>query len=164
MSALPGGQRDAPGVPGQGRDRAAERGGDRREQPRRAGDEVDGRRPVTLGGEPQRQEPEATAQLDDVRAERERGGAVVDGSHAGVGPAGFAAVAQGGEGVAVEGGPAGVDVAHDADERVLEAGGVEQAGGDEVVGDPVGEVVAELVYGRMSWRTRPSASSWSRDR
>ena len=33
----------------------------------------------------------------------------------------------------------------DTDEHLLEAGGIEQAGGDEVVGDPAGEVVAELV-------------------
>jgi hypothetical protein len=79
-----------------------------------------------------------------VRADRERGGAVVHGRHAGVGTAFLAAVGERNEGVAVEGGPAGVDLLDDPDERLLEGVGVEQAVGDQV-GEPAGEVVAELL-------------------
>ncbi|MDT7580747.1 MAG: hypothetical protein QOK35_2011 [Pseudonocardiales bacterium] len=140
------GERDGQGVARERRHRRAERGGDRSEQPGRSRDQVDGRHPVARGGQPQRQEAEAAAQLDHVRADRQRGGACVHGRHAGVGAARRRAAGEGREGVAVEGRPARVDVAYDRDERLLERGGVEVAGRDEVA-EPAREVVAELVRG-----------------
>ena len=121
------------------------------------GHEVDGRHPVPVGGQPQRQEPEAAAQLDDVGPSGQRGGPVVHGGHAGVGAAGLAAARPARRGCCGRRRSSrGSSVTRTTPTNVvLEAGRVEQAGGDEVVGDPVGEVVAELVRGRCRWPTVP---------
>ena len=84
--------------------------------------------------------PKQQPELHD-RAERQLGGSVVHRGHARVRPAGRTAAGELAEGVAVEREPGRADHGH---ERALERARRDQAGGDEVVGDPPGEVVAEL--------------------
>ena len=106
----------------------------------RAGGHVDGRHLVAIAGQAEGEEPEAAPQLDHGAA-GQVGGAVVHGGHARVGAAGRAAAGQLAEGVAVEGEPGVADHRH---EGALERVRWDESGGDEVVGDPPGEVVAEL--------------------